>query len=89
MSWGVKLFWIIIIAMIIAVNPPVLNWVSDYSKNNLLTLGFPTFWLWLEFWYSLAALSFLIGALKIDKWKKEEDIEIEESQFEEEGKSND
>ena len=84
MSRGIKLFWFIIIAMLIAVNPPVLNWVNEYSKNNLLTFGYPTFWLWLEFWYGLAALSFLIGSLKIKKWKEEEDIEIKESPFKEE-----
>lgn len=84
MSKGEKIFYGIVIAMIIAVNPPILNLINNYSANNLLTLGFPTFWLWLEFWYVLVAVAFLIAAINLKKWKDEEKIVVEEGPFEEE-----
>ncbi len=82
MSKGEKIFWFIVAAMIIAVNPPVINWISNYAEENLLTIGFPTLWLWMEFWYALTAIAFFIAALKIDKWRRWESIEINESSFE-------
>ncbi|MFW6266701.1 MAG: hypothetical protein ACOC21_03940 [Halanaerobiales bacterium] len=81
MTKGEKLFWTVIIAMLLAVNPPILNLINEYSSNNTLTLGFPTFWLWLEFWYTLGAGAFLIAAFKIEKWREEENIQIEEGPF--------
>ena len=88
MNKGEKWFFIIIAAMIIAVNPPILNIINNFSENNLLTFGLPTFWLWLEFWYAVGAITFLIAAIKLDKWKEEEKIQIEEGPFKPEEVNN-
>lgn len=75
MSFGEKLFYAILFFSIAMVNPPILQWVNAYAKNNLLTFGVPTIWLWLEFWFSVMILDFIIAAFTIKSWntKKMED----------------
>ena len=72
MSSGEKIFWLIIIVTIVMVNPPLLIGINNYCKAHLLTLGVPTFWLWLEIWYLIGSSAFLIGAWKLRSWKGEE-----------------
>jgi hypothetical protein len=74
MSKGEKIFWLVVIAMLLANNPPIINLISSYAKDHPLILGFPTLWLWLEIWYLLVIITFALGAWKIKAWrvKKEE-----------------
>lgn len=70
-SKGEKILYTILIIAIIMLNPPVLNIVNNYAKKNPTIGNFPTLWLWLQFWYVLCIVAFLIGAIKIKNWKKE------------------
>ncbi|MCD6114527.1 MAG: hypothetical protein J7J78_04440 [Thermoprotei archaeon] len=76
LSLGEKIFYIIIILAIILSNPPILNIVNEYCKTHPLTLGFPTFWLYLEIVWTIVIVAFAIAAIKIEKWRNiEEKIE--------------
>ena len=71
LSKGEKIAYTLLILSLIMVNPPVLNLVNNYVKDNPLTWNFPTLWLWLQLWYAVAVVTFLIGAIKIKNWKKD------------------
>lgn len=73
LSLGEKIFYAITILAIILSNPPILNIVNEYCKTHPLTLGFPTFWLYLEIVWTIVIVSFAIAALKIEKWRKIEE----------------
>mgnify|MGYP006910580472 CR=1 FL=1 len=66
-----KIFAAICIIGLLMVNPPILNVVNSYAKANPLTAGWPTLWIWLEFWYTAVIASFLIAVVKIKNWQKE------------------
>ncbi len=70
-SKGEKIIYFIFIISLIMVNPPVLGLVNNYAKINPLTWGYPTLWLWLQLWYLIAIVAFLIGAIKLGNWQKE------------------
>jgi len=70
-SKGEKKVYAILIISLIMLNPPVLNIVNNYAKIKPLTWNYPTLWLWLQLWYLIAIITFLLGAIKIDNWKKE------------------
>lgn len=69
-SKGEVIIYIILILSLIMVNPPVLNLVNNYVKMKPLTFGYPTLWLWLQLWYIIAIITFLIGAIKLKSWRK-------------------
>lgn len=71
LSKGEKIFYTIIIIALLMVNPPILNIINGYAKTNPLMLGYPTLWIWLQFWYGVVVAAFLVGVLKIANWKKE------------------
>lgn len=71
LSKGEKIVYSILILSLIMINPPILNLVNNYAKENPLIWNFPTLWLWLQLWYIVAITAFLIGAIKIKSWKKE------------------
>lgn len=73
MSLGEKIFYIIIILALIASNPPILSFVNEYCRTHPLTLGIPTFWLYLEIIWTIVIVSFVIAAFKIEKWKEIEE----------------
>lgn len=70
-SKGEKTIYFIFIISLIMVNPPVLNLVNNYAETKPLTWGYPTLWLWLQLWYLIAIVAFLIGAIKLGNWQKE------------------
>lgn len=67
---GEKIFFSVIIISLLMVNPPILGLINTFAQSTPLMWGFPTLWLWLEFWYIVAILAFLIGALKLKNWQK-------------------
>ncbi len=71
LSTGEKIVYGIFILVLIMVNPPVLNLVNNYVLQKPFTFGWPTLLVWLDFWYVVAIIDFLIGVLKIKSWKKE------------------
>ncbi len=71
MSRGEKIFYSVIILMVIMCNPPVMAFVNKWAIKKPITLGFPTFWVWLQFWYIIGVVAFLIAVIKIDHWKKD------------------
>ncbi|MCI1958525.1 MAG: hypothetical protein LKJ25_02755 [Clostridia bacterium] len=77
LSKGEKILCSVFILVLIMVNPPVINIVNDYCINNPIMSGWPTMLIWLNLWYIVAIVAFLIGALKIKTWKKD----FDEKQF--------
>jgi len=67
-SRGEIIFYIIIVFSVIMVNPPIIGIVNQYTIQNPLTFNFPTLWIWLQFWYVVMIISFLISAIKLKRW---------------------
>ena len=65
-----KFYIFIFILTLLCVNPPVLVWVNQYAVDHPLTLGYPTVWVWLQFWYFIACFFFLLGACLLPAWNK-------------------
>lgn len=70
---GSFLFYGILLLSILMVNPPILPVVNDYCRARPLTLGWPTLWLWLEFWYGVMILDFLAAAVLLKEWNCHQD----------------
>ena len=66
-----NIVYIILIISLIMVNPPIINLVNNYVKANPIMLGFPTMWLWLQLWFVIPIIAFLIGAITLEGWQKE------------------
>lgn len=52
-------------------NPPIIGLVSDYSADNPITFGFPTFWLWLQVWYGLMLILLIVFAIWMPSWRSD------------------
>lgn len=72
-SFGERCFWIILVFSVLMVNPPVVYWVNDYCLTHPLTFGWPTMYLWLEFWYIVIIVAFLFSAWKLKAWDCRQD----------------
>ena len=70
-SKGEIIFYTIIVLVLIMVNPPVLSLINTYAAAHPITFGYPTLWIWLEFWYVVAIVDFLVAAIKLKSWKTE------------------
>lgn len=69
---GMDKFYVgLFILVLIMVNPPVLNLINSYSAKNPIMFGYPTLWLWLQAWYAIAIIGFLVAAITLPSWKKE------------------
>ena len=67
---GEKIFFAVIIISLLMVNPPILGFINTFAQSTPLMWGYPTLWLWLEFWYVVAIVTFLVGVLKLKNWQK-------------------
>jgi len=80
-SKGTIAFYVILIISVLMVNPPIVYLVNDYCVANPLTFGWPTMFLWLEFWYTVMVIDFVVAAWKLKAWDchqdKEEIIPVE------------
>ena len=65
-----KIFFAIISISLLMVNPPILGLINTFAQSTPLMWGYPTLWLWLEFWYVVAIVTFLVGVIKIKNWQK-------------------
>jgi len=80
-SSGEIAFYVIIVISLVMVNPPILGMINSYAIENPLTFRLPTLWVWLQFWYALMIVSFLVSAIRIKRWSCYQDnkaIEPEE-----------
>ncbi|WP_052447564.1 hypothetical protein [Clostridium polynesiense] len=68
---GEKIVYSILLLSLIMVNPPILNYVNNYAVDNPIMFNRPTMYLWLQLWYFIAIIAFLIGAVTIKRWKKD------------------
>ena len=50
---GLLWFYIILMLSVLMVNPPILPFVNTYCAAHPMTFGWPTLFLWLEFWYAV------------------------------------
>ena len=71
LSTNEKAVYAIFLLVLIMVNPPVVNLVSDYAGTHPFILGWPTLLVWLNAWYIIALIDFLVGVLTIRSWKKD------------------
>ena len=81
LSRGEIVFYAIILFSLVMVNPPVLMFINQYAIGTPLTFRLPTLWVWLQFWYVLMIISFLVAAIRIKRWRcyqDEKPIEPEE-----------
>ncbi|MCJ7690652.1 MAG: hypothetical protein MUO60_15240 [Clostridiaceae bacterium] len=74
LSRNEKFVYGVFILVLIMINPPILNIVNSYVLENPLTLGWPTMFIWLEFWYLVAIIDFFVGIITIKSWKKDYDM---------------
>ena len=71
LSTNEKAVYAIFLLVLIMVNPPIVNIVSDYAKTHPFVLGWPTLLVWLNAWYIIALIDFLVGVIVIRSWKKD------------------
>lgn len=71
LSTNEKAVYAIFLLVLIMVNPPIVNIVSNYAKTHPFVLGWPTLLVWLNAWYIIALIDFLVGVLTIRSWKKD------------------
>ncbi len=71
LSANEKAVYAVFILVLIMVNPPIVNIVSDYAASHPFILGWPTLLVWLNVWYIIAIIDFLVGVLVIRSWKKD------------------
>ncbi len=72
-SSGQKLFYAVLLLGVVMVNPPVVYWVNDYCAGHPLLFGWPTMYLWLEFWYLVMIVDFVLAAWKLKGWDCRQD----------------
>lgn len=71
LSRGEKTVYAILLLVLIMVNPPIVNMVSDYAAAHPFLFGWPTLLVWLNLWYVVGIIDFLAGVLTIRSWKKD------------------
>lgn len=72
-STGSKLFYAVLVFSVLMVNPPIVFWVNDYCVEHPLLFGWPTMYLWLEFWFLVMIADFLLAAYKLKSWDCRQD----------------
>ena len=70
---GTFWFFLILIVSVLMVNPPIVYLFNDYCVENPITFGWPTMFLWLEFWYTVMVVDFLVAAIKLKAWDCHQD----------------
>lgn len=65
---GTLVFYIILVVSVLMVNPPILPYVNAFCEAHPLTGGWPTLFLWLEFWYVVMIVDFLVAAIRLKAW---------------------
>ena len=66
-------FYLVLVISVIMVNPPIVYMVNDYCVQHPLTAGWPTMFLWLEFWFTVMVVDFVIAAWKLKEWDCHQD----------------
>ena len=56
------------IVTLLMTNPPVVNLINKYAETTPLTLGWPTLWVWLQFWYLVMIGGAIWFSLKFKTW---------------------
>ena len=72
-SKGEVLFYVILVISVLMVNPPILGVVNNYCQTHPLTWSYPTLWIWLEFWFGVMIVDFVIAAWKLKAWNCSQD----------------
>lgn len=60
-------------------NPPIVNVVNSYAQTKPLILGWPTLWIWLEFWYLLMIGGMIWFGLRFKTWRAEYTVDSAQS----------
>lgn len=71
MKTSEKIVYALLLLVLVMVNPPILGWINAYAKDSPFVFGYPTLWVWLQFWYAFGIAVFLFGALRIKDWNRE------------------
>ncbi len=73
---GLMWFYIVLIVSVLMVNPPIVYLFNNYCVAHPITLGWPTMFLWLEFWYTVMVIDFVVCALKLKAWNCSQDEKV-------------
>ena len=65
---GTLWLYIVLVVSVLMVNPPILPVINDFCTVHPLTWGWPTLFLWLEFWYVVMIIDFLVAAIRLKAW---------------------
>ena len=72
-SKGTLWFFLILVVSVLMVNPPIVYLFNDYCVENPITFGWPTMFLWLELWYTVMVVDFIVAAAKLKAWDCHQD----------------
>lgn len=70
---GHKLFYAVLIVSVLMVNPPIVFWFNHYCVEHPLLFGWPTMYIWLEFWFLVMIADFIVAAYKLKAWDCRQD----------------
>ena len=70
---GVILFYVILVVSVLMVNPPILPLINNYCVAHPILFGWPTLYLWLELWYGIMIVDFLVAAIALKPWNCAQD----------------
>ena len=72
-------FFIVLLFAVVMVNPPVVYWANDWCRDNPILFGWPSMFLWLEFWFAVMIADFVLAALYLPEWDcRQDDSPIEQ-----------
>lgn len=72
-SKGLVWFYVILVISVLMVNPPILPLINKLCIASPILLGWPSMYLWLELWYAVMIIDFLVAAIKLKPWNCEQD----------------
>lgn len=72
-SKGTFWFYLILVVCVLMVNPPIVYLFNDYCAAHPITFGWPTMFLWLEFWFTVMVVDFIVAAVKLKAWDCHQD----------------
>ena len=74
-SKGLVWFYVILVVSVLMVNPPILPLINNLCVANPITFGWPSMYLWLELWYGIMIIDFLVAAIALKPWNCAQDNE--------------
>jgi len=74
-SKGLVWFYVILVVSVLMVNPPILPLINKLCVANPIIFGWPSMYLWLELWYGIMIIDFVVAAVALKPWNCAQDSE--------------